>query len=235
MHIRRVFLLFLLIVATGLSSLSAQESDDWYYGKPIRDIKFKGLDNVSESDLRGITERFLGESFSDDLFADLINRLFAIDYFEDITPSAVPIDKDFQTVRIVVEVVEKPVVQKVRFLGALKIKSDSLKDALTGADFIVISILPGTFDEMQSDVHLPEEYGIYQSVGDTVGPGGVLRAMRTACPPRVLIPDSRFPETPGRRVTHSFRIGSVLPLQQPHLRTKALLFAKGYTYPHNTA
>lgn len=51
--------------------------------------------------------------------------------------------------------------------------------ALSGADFVACSILPGTFDEMESDVHLPEEYGIYQSVGDTVGPGGVLRAMRT--------------------------------------------------------
>ncbi|MBO6302297.1 MAG: alpha-glucosidase/alpha-galactosidase [Ruminiclostridium sp.] len=52
-------------------------------------------------------------------------------------------------------------------------------EALDGADFVVCSILPGTFDEMAGDVHLPEEYGIYQSVGDTVGPGGVLRAMRT--------------------------------------------------------
>lgn len=54
-----------------------------------------------------------------------------------------------------------------------------LSDALSGADFVICSILPGTFDEMESDVHLPEQYGIYQSVGDTVGPGGVLRAMRT--------------------------------------------------------
>ncbi len=56
---------------------------------------------------------------------------------------------------------------------------DTLKEALQGADFVVCSILPGTFDEMAADVHLPEKYGIYQSVGDTVGPGGVLRAMRT--------------------------------------------------------
>lgn len=56
---------------------------------------------------------------------------------------------------------------------------DNLDEALKDADFVVISILPGTFKEMRSDVHAPEEYGIYQSVGDTVGPGGVLRAMRT--------------------------------------------------------
>ncbi len=55
----------------------------------------------------------------------------------------------------------------------------SLKEALGGADFIVISILPGTFEEMQSDVHLPERLGIYQSVGDTAGPGGIIRALRT--------------------------------------------------------
>ncbi len=57
--------------------------------------------------------------------------------------------------------------------------SDSLQDALTGADFVVISILPGTFEEMRSDVHLPERVGVYQPVGDTVGAGGFMRAMRT--------------------------------------------------------
>ena len=57
--------------------------------------------------------------------------------------------------------------------------SDSLKDALTGADFVVISILPGTFEEMRSDVHLPERVGVWQPVGDTVGAGGFMRAMRT--------------------------------------------------------
>lgn len=55
----------------------------------------------------------------------------------------------------------------------------TLGEALTGANFVVISILPGTFDEMESDVHAPEKYGIYQSVGDTTGPGGFFRAMRT--------------------------------------------------------
>ncbi|MBQ9756028.1 MAG: alpha-glucosidase/alpha-galactosidase [Clostridia bacterium] len=55
----------------------------------------------------------------------------------------------------------------------------TIGEALTGADFVVLSIQPGTFDEMEVDVHLPEKYGIYQSVGDTVGPGGVVRSLRT--------------------------------------------------------
>ena len=56
---------------------------------------------------------------------------------------------------------------------------DSLKEILCGADFVVISILPGTFEDMRVDVHYPEKYNIYQSVGDTAGPGGVSRALRT--------------------------------------------------------
>ncbi len=55
----------------------------------------------------------------------------------------------------------------------------NIGEALTGADFVVISILPGTFEEMRVDVHTPEKYGIWQPVGDTIGPGGVIRALRT--------------------------------------------------------
>jgi galacturan 1,4-alpha-galacturonidase len=59
------------------------------------------------------------------------------------------------------------------------IAEPSLKDALSGSDFVLISILPGDFAEMAVDVHAPEKYGIYQSVGDTVGPGGLMRSLRT--------------------------------------------------------
>ena len=37
---------------------------------------------------------------------------------------------------------------------------DSLKEVLCGADFVVISILPGTFEDMRVDVHYPEKYNI---------------------------------------------------------------------------
>ena len=59
------------------------------------------------------------------------------------------------------------------------IAEDSPQKALEGSDFVFISILPGDFGEMAVDVHVPERYGIYQSVGDTTGPGGINRALRT--------------------------------------------------------
>ncbi len=57
--------------------------------------------------------------------------------------------------------------------------SHTLQDALQGADVVVISILPGSFNDMAQDIGIPEKYGIPQSVGDTVGPGGFVRALRS--------------------------------------------------------
>jgi alpha-galactosidase len=55
----------------------------------------------------------------------------------------------------------------------------SLEQALKESDFVFISLLPKDFTEMAVDVHAPEQYGVYQSVGDTIGPGGLNRALRT--------------------------------------------------------
>ena len=81
------------------------------------------------------------------------------------------------------------------------VATDTLEEALTGADFVVISILPGTFDEMESDVHTPEKYGIYQSVGDTAGPGGVIRALRTLWEDIPLAKMQRIPQVSNASVT----------------------------------
>lgn len=52
------------------------------------------------------------------------------------------------------------------------------KEAFNEADFVLITISTGDLDAMEYDLSIPEEYGIYQTVGDTVGPGGWARALR---------------------------------------------------------
>jgi alpha-galactosidase/6-phospho-beta-glucosidase family protein len=61
-----------------------------------------------------------------------------------------------------------------------------LPAALHGADFVVVTITTGGLDAMGLDLEIPRRYGIYQSVGDTVGPGGLSRALRNV-PPMVEI------------------------------------------------
>lgn len=53
-----------------------------------------------------------------------------------------------------------------------------LDRGLDGAEFVVVTITTGGLDTMALDLAIPEKYGIYQSVGDTVGPGGLSRALR---------------------------------------------------------
>lgn len=78
------------------------------------------------------------------------------------------------------ETIGNDVSQREDAVGKWKYETcGDLESALTGTDFVVISVLPGTFDEMEIDVHMPERLGIYQSVGDTAGPGGIMRALRT--------------------------------------------------------
>ena len=50
--------------------------------------------------------------------------------------------------------------------------------ALDGADFVIVTISTGGFDSMAVDLDVPARYGIRQSVGDTVGPGGINRSLR---------------------------------------------------------
>ena len=51
--------------------------------------------------------------------------------------------------------------------------------ALNSADFVVTTILVGGLPIAKTDIDIPLEYGVYQTVGDTVGPGGLIRGLRT--------------------------------------------------------
>lgn len=64
--------------------------------------------------------------------------------------------------------------------SAFKVEAvTSLKSALKGADVVVISIEPGPTELRFADLEIPAKYGILQTVGDTTGPGGILRALRS--------------------------------------------------------
>jgi galacturan 1,4-alpha-galacturonidase len=56
----------------------------------------------------------------------------------------------------------------------------TLKEALQGVDFVFASIQPGPIEWMRHDVEIPMRYGVYQPVGDTTGPGGIVRGLRSA-------------------------------------------------------
>ncbi|WP_247004457.1 glycoside hydrolase family 4 [Halosolutus gelatinilyticus] len=54
----------------------------------------------------------------------------------------------------------------------------ALDDALADADCVICSIQDPPEETFVHDIDAPQEYGIYQTVADTVGPGGTIRALR---------------------------------------------------------
>jgi alpha-galactosidase len=63
--------------------------------------------------------------------------------------------------------------------GKYKIEATTnRREALRDADFAVLTISTGGLEAMRHDLEIPLRYGIYQSVGDTVGPGGISRSLR---------------------------------------------------------
>jgi len=67
---------------------------------------------------------------------------------------------------------------RLRGSGVTATATVDRRRALEGADFVVVNISTGGFASMRHDLEIPERYGVRQSVGDTVGPGGVVRALR---------------------------------------------------------
>lgn len=57
---------------------------------------------------------------------------------------------------------------------------ENRKDALRGADFVVNAIQVGGYDPCTiTDFEIPKKYGLKQTIADTLGIGGIMRALRT--------------------------------------------------------
>jgi alpha-galactosidase len=108
--------------------------------------------------------------FTPGLLTDLVRS----SAFEDVTVRLVDIDPEAAEImaalgrRIAEERGSKLRIEAV----------DDRREALRGARFVATVIAVGSAEGWRRDLEIPERHGIRQTVGDSVGPGGVLRALR---------------------------------------------------------
>ena len=125
------FCILISLLAPGL--IQAQE---WYSGKTIEEIRFKGLKNISAGELTPISSQFVGKKFTDETFWDLQGRLYALDFFEDLVPNAIPGKESISrfdpenTVIIEFNIVERPVVSKIQVTGNRNIRRNQILEAV---------------------------------------------------------------------------------------------------------
>jgi outer membrane protein insertion porin family len=124
----RLVLLVFLTVVVAFSGFSQQEG--WYEGKPIKDIVFTGLKHVKASELEGLMESYRGRLFDDDVFWEIQGQLYALEYFEVISPSAVPADPQGTEVIIRFAVTERPIVSRINFVGNSHLRRTELLDTI---------------------------------------------------------------------------------------------------------
>lgn len=119
------FLLFFTAVC-GFS----QQHEEWYQGKPIKDIVFYGLKNVKMSELEALIDQYKGRIFDDDIFWEIQGKLYSLEYFDRIDPSALRSDTSGSEVIIRFSVVERPIVSRINFIGNSGLRRNELLDVI---------------------------------------------------------------------------------------------------------
>ncbi len=105
----------------------------------------------------------------------LVKDVLSFPAFQDATLSLMDIDEErLEYVRRACE--------KIVTAGGYGAKIEATTDrraALEGADGVVITILSGGLDVWRHDLEIPAQYGVDINIGDTRGPAGIFRALRT--------------------------------------------------------
>src|SRR5512133_750507 len=87
---------------------------------------------------------------------------------------------------------EKKGVEKLIAAGKRPAKVEATLDraeALRGADVVLTTILAGSTDVWRHDIEIPKKYGVDINVGDTRGPSGIFRFLRTINPVMEIVRD----------------------------------------------
>lgn len=133
-------LLFLLIIILAVfpsfaddataegSSAARVENTQWWVGMPISDFEYTGLVNVEERTVDGVLSQYIGETFTDELFARIYNTLYAQNWVEYISAEAIRGGSTGASLVIRFNIVENPMVSSVSVNGNDNASDRSLLD-----------------------------------------------------------------------------------------------------------
>ena len=95
----------------------------------VSDVRVKGLQRISAGSVFNYLPVKVGDSFNPSDSSSLIKALYKTAFFKDIQLST-------EGSAIIISVVEYPSITEIEFIGNKLIKEESLRDALSGNDFI---------------------------------------------------------------------------------------------------
>lgn len=105
----------------------------------------------------------------------LVRDILTFDAFRDATIALMDIDRE--RLDFIKGAVDR-IVEAGNYPAKVVATMDR-QEALEGADGVVITILQGGPAVFKSDIEIPKKYGVDINVGDTRGPSGIFRTLRT--------------------------------------------------------
>lgn len=106
---------------------------------------------------------------------DLVRDILSFPALADSTLALMDIDEE--RLSFIKKAVDK-IIAKGKYPAKVT-TTTSRAEALEGADGVLCTILAGGVDVWRHDIEIPEKYGVDICVGDTRGPAGIFRALRT--------------------------------------------------------
>jgi len=106
---------------------------------------------------------------------DLVRDILTFPLLKDATLALMDIDSER------LEFAQKSI-QRIVDMGKYPARVTSTLDrveALRDADIVLVTILAGSTEVWRYDIEIPKQYGVDINVGDTRGPSGIFRALRT--------------------------------------------------------
>ncbi len=117
--------------ATSRRSAARRLPDGWYQNKIIAGIPFYGLKSIEQRELDGVFSSYIGKPFTDDLYMEILQRLYGLDYFTDIVTEVLPVDSSLKEILLTFTVTERPVVRSVLFTGNKSFRPSVLLESVT--------------------------------------------------------------------------------------------------------
>ncbi len=146
-----------IMISIFISFVCFAQAEDWYNGKEIINVTFKGLNSIESSELDEIFKPYKGKLFSDEIYWEILQKIYALDYFTDIVPKALPADNEYSSVFLEFTVKEKPSIKSIKYKGQNRIRRSKLES--------VTKIKKGdiyTESMMKSDAIALQEYYVSQ-------------------------------------------------------------------------
>lgn len=146
--LKKQILMMVLVVALGLAmpSVAFSQSSVTQSTFLVNDIRIKGLQRISAGAVFNLLPVKVGDRFDTAQSSDLIRELYKTGFFKNIELATEGND-------IVVTVIEYPSIAQIEFAGNKLIKEESLREALSGNDFIEGRVFkPNVLDQVKQEL-----------------------------------------------------------------------------------